>query len=350
MTLIYFILILGIIVLVHEFGHFIFAKMFGVHVYEFSIGMGPKIFSKKRKNKKDETEYCIRAIPLGGFVRLAGEEVDDDEKVAKDRKLYNKSFIQRFLIMFFGAGNNFILAFLILLFCGIAFGSQNMDPVVTKLTSGYPMVTSGIEVGDEFVKINGNSVSTIDDVRVYFSVATPGEPIELEMKKSSGEIVTYEISPLEEEKDGVTSYKFGIEFTYEEEKGFFAPIKYAFVKTGALFKQMFITFKLLFTGAVGMNNLSGPVGIYSIVGQTASAGIESVLQLIALLSINVGFINLIPFPAFDGGRILFLIIEKIKGSPVNPKIENICHSIGFILLLILIVYITFNDIIRLFFS
>lgn len=350
MTLIYFILILGIIVLVHEFGHFIFAKMFGVYVYEFSIGMGPKIFSKRRKNKNDETEYCIRAIPIGGFVQLAGEEIDDDTKIPKEKKMYSKPIWQRFLIMFFGAGNNFILAILILLLCGIFFGSYNMDPVVSKLTPGYPMETSGIEVGDEFLKINGNNISTSDDVRIYFSLATPGEDINLEMKKEDGSIVTYEVSPLKEEVDGVTSYKFGIEFTAEKEKGFFAPFKYAFTKTGALFNQMFITFKMLFTGQVGVDNLSGPVGIYSIVGQTRSAGFESVLQLVALLSINVGFINLIPFPAFDGGRILFLLIEKIKGSPVNPKIENILHSIGFILLLILLVYITFNDIIRMFFS
>ena len=350
MTLIYFILILGIIVLVHEFGHFIFAKMFGVYVYEFSIGMGPKIFGKKRKNKKDETEYCLRAIPIGGFVQLAGEEVDDDTKIPKEKKLYNKPIWQRFLIMFFGAGNNFILAFLILIFCGIVFGSPNMDPMVNKLTPNYPMAEAGIEVGDEFLKVNGNKVSTVDDVRIYFSIATPGEVIKLEMKKESGEVVTYEVNPIKEEIDGVTSYKFGIEFTNELEKGFFAPIKYAFVKTGALFNQMFITFKLLFTGQVGMDNLSGPVGIYSIVGQTASAGIYSVLQLIALLSINVGFINLIPFPAFDGGRILFLLIEKIKGSPVNPKVENMLHSIGFILLLILLIYITFNDVVRMFFS
>lgn len=350
MTLIYFILILGIIVLVHEFGHFIFAKMFGVYVYEFSIGMGPKIFSKRRKNKNDETEYCIRAIPIGGFVQLAGEEIDDDTKIPKEKKMYSKPIWQRFLIMFFGAGNNFILAILILLLCGIFFGSYNMDPVVSKLTPGYPMETSGIEVGDEFLKINGNNISTSDDVRIYFSLATPGEDINLEMKKEDGSIVTYEVSPLKEEVDGVTSYKFGIEFTSEKEKGFFAPFKYAFTKTGALFNQMFITFKMLFTGQVGVDNLSGPVGIYSIVGQTRSAGFESVLQLVALLSINVGFINLIPFPAFDGGRILFLLIEKIKGSPVNPKIENILHSIGFILLLILLVYITFNDIIRMFFS
>jgi len=350
MTLIYFILILGIIVLVHEFGHFIFAKMFGVHVYEFSIGMGPKIFSRKRKNKKDETEYCIRAIPIGGFVQLAGEEVDDDKNVPKNKKMYNKPIWQRFLIMFFGAGNNFILAFLILFICGIFFGAPNMDPVVGKLTEGYPMIEAGIEEGDRFLEVNGNNISTIDDVRIYLSVATPGESITFEMEKESGEVVTYEVTPVKETVDEVTSYRFGIEFTNEYEKGFFSPIKYAFEKTGALFKQMIITFKLLFTGQVGMENLSGPVGIYSIVGQTRSAGIASVLQLVALLSINVGFINLIPFPAFDGGRILFLLIEKIKGSPVNPKIENIFHSIGFILLLLLLVVITFNDIVRMFFS
>ena len=112
LTLIYFILILGLIVLVHEFGHFIFAKMFGVYVYEFSIGMGPKLFSKK--DKKGETVYSIRAIPIGGYVQLAGEEVDDDESVPKDRKMYSKPAWQRFLIMFFGAGNNFILAFILL--------------------------------------------------------------------------------------------------------------------------------------------------------------------------------------------------------------------------------------------
>lgn len=348
MTLIYFIIILGLIVLVHEFGHFVFAKLFKVYVYEFSIGMGPKIFS--RKSKKDETEYCIRAIPIGGFVQLAGEEVDDDESVPKEKKMYSKPIWQRFLIMFFGAGNNFILAFVLLLLCGIFFGSPNMDPVVVRLTEGYPMEEAGIEVGDEFLEVNGHNISTVDDVRLYLAVVEPGEEITLEMKKESGDIVTYEISPIEEEIDGVKSYKYGIEFIRENEEGFFAPIKYAFVKAGALFKQMIITLQMLFTGTVGMDSLSGPVGIYSIVGQTRSAGLESVMQLIALLSINVGFINLIPFPAFDGGRILFLIIEKIKGSPVNPKVENIFHSIGFILLMLLLIYITFNDIVRMFFS
>jgi regulator of sigma E protease len=347
MTLIYFILILGIIVLVHEFGHFIFAKMFGVHVYEFSIGMGPKIFGKKRKNKNDETEYCLRAIPIGGFVQLAGEEVDDDSKIPKEKKLYNKPIWQRFLIMFFGAGNNFILAILILLFCGIVFGSPNMDPVVNKLTPNYPMAEAGIEVGDEFLKVNGNKISTVDDVRVYFAVATPGEAIELEMKKASGEIVTYEVSPIKEEVDGETNYKFGIEFTKKLEKGFFAPIKYAFIKTGSLFNQMFIKFKLLFTGQVGMDNLSGPVGIYTVVGETREAGIENILFLIAYLSINLGIMNILPIPALDGGHILFLLIELVTKKKVNEKFEAIATTIFFGLLILLMIYITIHDIITL---
>ena len=167
LTFIIFILILGIIILIHELGHFLFAKLSGVYVYEFSIGMGKKIFSKKPKGS--ETEYNIRLIPIGGFVQLAGEEIEDDTGVPKDKKMYSKPIWQRFLIMFFGAGNNFILAFLVLLLCGIFFGATNMDPVVGKLTDGYPMKEAGIEVGDKFLEVNGNHISTIDDVRLYMS-------------------------------------------------------------------------------------------------------------------------------------------------------------------------------------
>ena len=347
MTLLCFILVLGVTVLIHELGHFLFAKKAGVYVYEFSIGMGPKIWS--RKSKKDETVYCLRAIPIGGFVQLAGEEVDDDSKVPKEKKLYSKPVWQRFLIMFFGAGNNFMLAFLVLFFVALVWGAPKMDPIVTGLTSGYPMEQAGITPGDRFIKINGDKVSTIDDVNLYFAMLEPGENVLLEMKKADGSVVSYEISPKEEEVDGNKVYRYGVEFKLTKEKGFFAPIKYAFEKTGSYFKQMIITFKMLFAGKAGMNDLSGPVGIYSIVGETREAGFQSLLQLVALLSINVGFINLIPFPAFDGGRILFLIIEKIKGSKINSKVENTLHNIGFILLLLLLLYITFNDLVRMFF-
>lgn len=346
MTLIYFILILGLIILVHEFGHFIFAKKFGIYVYEFSLGMGPKILSKK--DKKNETEYCLRLIPIGGFVQLAGEEAEDDENIPKDRKLYSKKVWQRFLVMFFGAGNNFILAFLVLFLSALIWGAPNMEPVITRVTEGYPVEEAGINAGDEILSINGKKTSTMDDVRLYLTLVEPGEDIDFEIKKDNGEIKDITITPKEEEVDGSKVYRVGIEFEEEDQKGFINSIKYAFVKMGALFKQMVVVLKNLFTGGLGLNNLSGPVGIYSIVGESRQAGFESIFQLIALLSINVGFINLLPFPAFDGGRILFLLIEKIKGSPVDQKVEGIIHTIGFMLLMLLIIYITINDIFRLF--
>lgn len=346
LTLIYFIIILGIIILVHEFGHFIFAKTFGVYVYEFSLGMGPAILTKQGKNK--ETKYCLRAIPIGGFVQLAGEEVDDDKKIPQDRKLYAKPVWQRFLIMFFGAGNNFILAFLLLFIYALNWQAPVMEPIITKVVDGYPGEVAGIDDGDKILGINGHKVSTIDDAQIYLAIYNDGSQMEFEIQKSNGSVHTYKVTPQKEIVGEAETYKFGMEFSNGTEKGFVASIKYACIKFGALIKQMAITVKSLFTGELSVGNLSGPVGIYSVVGETSQAGISSIIQLIALLSVNVGFINLLPFPAFDGGRILFLIIEKIKGSPVSTKVENIIHSIGFILLMLLLLYVTLNDILRLF--
>ena len=348
LTLIYFIFILGIIILVHEFGHFIFAKMFGVYVYEFSLGMGPKIFSKK--SKKGETEYCIRAIPIGGFVQLAGEEVEDDKKIPKDRKIYSKPVWQRFLIMFFGAGNNFILAFLLLFFFALFFKAPVMDPIITEATVGYPAYEAGIRDGDTVVSINNHKTTTIDDVQLYLTLSSQGKAVKFKLVDTNGQDKDVTVTPVKEKVDDTETYRFGVTFDNGTNKGFVASIKYACTKFGALYKQMFIVIKSLFTGDLSLKSLSGPIGIYSIVGQTAQSeeAVASIMQLIALLSLNVGFINLIPFPAFDGGRILFLVIEKIKGSPVSSKTENIIHSIGFILLIILMLYVTFNDVLRLF--
>ena len=235
----------------------------------------------------------------------------------------------------------------LLFFIGLFSGSPNMSPVVTRVEEGYPMAEAGIQKDDIIVSIDGKKVSTIDDVKIYMVLASDGNETSFVIKRD-GEELEYKITPKKEEIDGVTSYKFGIVFEQEIEHGFVNAIKYAFIKIGALVKQMFIVLGALFTGNLGLNTLSGPVGIYSVVGETASTGFANLISLIALLSVNVGFLNLIPFPAFDGGRILFLIIEKIKGSPVSPKVENMIHSIGFLLLLLLLVYITFNDIIKLF--
>ncbi len=347
LNLIYFIIILGVIVLVHEFGHFIFAKIFGIYVYEFAIGMGPKLFHWK--SKSGETEYSIRAIPIGGFCSLAGEDLDSDdhEKIPLDRRLQSKPVWQRFLVMFFGAGNNFILALILLFVIAFGWGAVSSKPIISELVDDNPAIKAGLEVGDYILEINGHKVKTNDDVSIYLQVEDKSKPITFTVKRDNKEL-DIDVTPVKEEVDGSTIYRVGIISEGKLEHGFVPAIRYAFIKMGALFRQMVITLKGLFTGGLSVNQLSGPVGIYNIIGTQASSGLENILYLIALLSVNVGFINLIPFPAFDGGRILFLIIEKIKGSPVKPETENKIHTIGFILLLALMIYITFNDILKLF--
>ena len=353
-SIIYFIIILGLIVLVHEFGHFIFAKIFKIHVYEFSIGMGPVVWSTKKirekrikeKKKVSETIYSIRAIPVGGYVQLAGEGLDDDKNVKKENLLQSKSVWQRFLVMFFGAGNNFILTILVLFIGALIYGSPNISTTIPHIIETSPAYVSGIKSGDQILSINGKKTKTMDDVQLYLTLAGEKET-DFEIKRD-GKTYTYKVKPLTGEEKEEKQYGFGFQFDNTLKSGFTNSIKYAFHKFYAMGRQVFITIKELFIGGVSVKQLSGPVGIYSAVDQTRSAGWYSVLNLIALLSINVGIMNLIPFPAFDGGRILFLVIEKIKGKPIKSETENLIHNIGFFLLLALLIYVTFNDILRLF--
>lgn len=344
--LILFILILGSIVFVHEFGHFMMAKLTGVYVYEFAIGMGPKLWSKKGK----ETEYTLRAIPIGGFCMMAGEDLEDDDlkKVPKNKRLQSKKPWQRFLIMFFGAGNNFIFAILLLFAIGLIWGGSSMEPVVTSVLKNSAAANSGIEAGDRILEINGHSISTTDDISLYLAVADSEEASDIKVEKENDSVKTYSVQPKKKKVDGQTTYQYGIGMHQEVEHGFLAAIQFTYKKTISIFKQMAVTVGYLFTGGISISQLSGPVGIFSIVGDQSSAGIMNIIYLVAFLSINVGFINLLPLPAFDGGHILFIIIEKIKGSPVNPETENKIHTIGLFLLMLLMVVITFNDILRLF--
>jgi len=343
-----FVLILSVIVAIHEFGHFIFAKLTGVYVYEYAIGMGPKIFSFKPK--KSETTYSLRAIPLGGFCSLAGEDTDSDdlEKVPENRRLQAKKPWQRFLIMFFGPGFNFLLAIIILFFIAMVWGGTTYDPIISTVTKDTPAYEAGIEQGDKIIKIDNHKIKTLDDVSLYLALTdkTKNTTIKVE-KNDTKKVETYKIKPKKVTKDKQTTYVYGIGLKAEKTTGFVNACKYVVVKTKSLFRQMFVTIEALFTGKVSVNDLSGPVGIYSIVSEQAKNGIADLLYLMAYLSINVGFINLLPIPAFDGGHILFILIELIRRKPVKPETENMIHTIGLCLLLLLMVYVTINDIFRL---
>lgn len=340
-----FIVILGIIVFVHEFGHFIWAKITGVYVYEFSIGMGPKIIGKKGK----ETEYNIRAIPIGGFCQLAGENLDEDDakKVPKERRLQSKPAFQRFLIMVFGPLNNFILAVILLLLIAAIWGGTTLNPIITTVEKESAAEIVGLKQNDKIIKINNHKVTTSDDISLFLAVANPKKYNTIIVERNNKRI-TIKIKPKKIVENKKTTYRYGIGISQKKTHGFKNVFKYAFLKTKSIFKQMIVTVGYLFRGKVKLNQLSGPVGIYSIIGEQSKEGIANLIYITALLSINVGFINLLPLPAFDGGHILFIIIEKIKGSPVKPELENKIHTIFLILLMILMLIITMSDIIKLF--
>ena len=324
-----------------------FAKIVGVHVYEFSLGFGPVVF---KHIAKDKTQYSIRCFPLGGFVSLAGEEQDVDLTKHKGHNLQDKNVFQRFLVMVMGVGFNFIFAFLMLFMIGSFYTARDLTPVLNEVNYNSPAAKAGLEKGDKVLEINNHKIKYFDDIFVYLTIEDLSKPVSFKVEKQDKSIVTYIINPEKiKQDDGTEKYFIGVSTLASKAKpGLASAFKYSIDQEGAYFKQMFIVLKGLFTGNIPVNSLSGPVGIYSIVGQVRSQGLASIMSLIALLCINVGVINLLPFPAFDGGRILFLIIEKLKGSPVSPKVENTIHSIGFILLMVLMIYITFNDILKLF--
>lgn len=341
LTFIYFILILGLIIFIHEFGHFIMAKKAGVYCYEFSLGMGPKMFSFNRKN--DETVYSLRLFPIGGYVQMAGEEIELDEKIPKNKRMQAKTICQKIKIVLAGVCNNFILGLVLLLLYSFIYGSFETKPYVKDTDPNYNAYKLNIKTGDLIKKINDKKVRTVDDALIEFQLVEKGSTIKFTLEDENG---IREVSVVPTKEDD--SYIYGISLTDAPTKGFVNKIKYGFSKFGSIFRTMFKVVGGLFTGRISLDNLSGPVGIYSTVGEYRKTGFKNIMYLTAYISINVGFVNLIPFPAFDGYRALCLLIEKIRGKQVSPKIENTINTIGFVLLIILVVVITIKDIIKLF--
>lgn len=345
MTLLYFILILGLTVFIHELGHFIFAKRNGVHCYEFSLGMGPKLYSFRRKN--DETEYSLRLLPIGGYVQMAGEEIDEDLDVPKEKRMQSKTIWQRFKIIVAGAFNNFYLGIFLLFLLGLIYGSPSTKPYVGAVDEAYNAYKVNIRSGDLVLSMNDKKVKTIDDVMLQFELVKDGTPIKFKIQDTSGNIKSVTVVPTKTDNKE-NPYIYGLSLESKTGTGIINAVKYSFSKFASIYRSMINVFANLFTGKLGLNSLSGPVGIYNVVGEQAKSGFQNILYLTAFISINVGFVNLIPFPAFDGGRALFLIIEKIRKKPLSPKVENTIHSLGFVLLMGLIVVITIQDIIKLF--
>lgn len=336
--LIYFVLTLGIIVLVHEAGHLLVAKKYGVFCHEFSIGMGPKIW--KVGTDKSGTIYNIRAIPLGGYVILAGEETGNpaDENISEKQKFDNKSKWIKFQVLVAGAVMNFILAIILLFFVSFFGGSSNLNSNQINVISNTPLSEIGVKTGSEILEINGEKTSNYTDI-----LNTLKKDIDNEIQ------ITYQNSG--EEKKTTTVKKsseddlYGFS-AYTEKYKLFNSISNSAKNFYTLIMSNFISINMLFTNQASVSDLSGPIGIADYSIKVAQTNFIYILSWVALLSVGIGFINLMPIPALDGGRILFLLIEFIIRKPINKKLENRINTIVFVSLLVLFVYISFNDVVK----
>ncbi|MDO4393423.1 MAG: RIP metalloprotease RseP [Bacillota bacterium] len=330
MTIIYAVLIFCLLIFVHELGHFITAKACGVKVNEFAIGMGPAFFQKER----GETTYSLRIFPIGGFCAMEGEDEDSEDP----RAFNNRPAWQKAIVLVAGSLMNVITCIVLLMAVYLVIGTATTT--IGSISDGYPAQEAGLQVGDTLVSIDGNQVNSWNDVAEY----VPGK------EKSTVEVVV--------DRDG-SRLTLDVGTRYNEDSGRYilgivtkvahSPAKAitgGFRGTWDLTKFMYKTLKQLFTGEVSAKELSGPVGIVYAVNTTASTGVMNVVYLAALLSLNLAVINMLPFPALDGGRILFLVIRKITGKKVTDKMEGYVHMIGMMCLFALMIYVTFNDVIR----
>ncbi|MGL4344604.1 MAG: M50 family metallopeptidase [Cellulosilyticaceae bacterium] len=332
------IVMFAIIVLVHEWGHYIAAKKLGVRVNEFAIGMGPKLWSKQ----KGETLYSIRAFPIGGFCSMEGEAGD----VTGPQSMMSKKPWERFVIFAAGAFMNFILAWVLLtIFVGYqGYGTNKVDQVSPNM----PAMTAGLLAGDEIITIDGHKVKDIDDIHAI--TGDPKKTYIFEVKRVDGKVEKLEIKPQIVE-DG--SGKFGF-IPAKGRSNVVRLIKEGFVQTFEVVGQVIDGFVQLVTRKVDVDEMAGIIGVTQISSQAWNQAIEygldvAIMQMIfiaALLSANLAVLNLLPLPALDGGRIVFTLIEMVRRKPIDPEKEGMVHFIGFVLLMALMVVVFYNDIMR----
>ena len=342
MGIILAILVFGIIVFIHELGHFLLAKANKIRVDEFSLGMGPRLFSFV----KGETRYSLKLLPLGGSCMMGEDDVDD----MSEGSFNSKSVWARMSVVVAGAVFNFLLA---LIFSMIVIGYTGYDePVISGVVEGFPAQEAGLQEGDRIVKMNNKKINIWREIS-YYNMFHPGETVDLVYERD-GEKCETTITPKKDE-DG--NYLIGITSPAQYEKAnLLTAVQYGIYEVKFWICTTLESLKMLVTGDVGVDQLSGPVGIVSVVDETYQQSksygviivIMQMLNIGILLSANLGVMNLLPLPALDGGRLVFMIVEAIRGKRVPPDKEGWVHGIGMILLLALMAFVMFNDVKKLF--
>ncbi|AOV08238.1 RIP metalloprotease RseP [Sporosarcina ureilytica] len=418
-TVIAFIIVFGSLVFFHELGHFLFAKKAGIMVREFAIGFGPKIIGIT----KGETIYTIRLLPLGGYVRMAGQDFDtvelqpgyrvglyigqtgevekiylnqnvsnpdilfmeteksdldkelfiegysDDGEFVRypiarnaviiekgqetiiapyDRQFESKSLASRAMTIFAGPLFNFILSFLIFLAIGLLQGVPTNEPVITEVQSSGAAYAGGMQDGDFVKEVNDTPISSWTEFAEIIQ-KHPGEQLSFLVERN-GDLVKLHVVPATIEEAGQKFGQIGVLYTSPVEKNALKAVVFGADQTWTWFKRIFELLGMLVTGKFTIDALSGPVGIYKATEEVAQYGIYNLMHWAAILSINLGIMNLLPLPALDGGRLLFFLFEAIRGKPIDKQKEGMVHFVGIVLLMILMIVVTWNDIQRFFFS
>lgn len=337
-TILSVILIFGFIIFIHELGHFTVAKACGALVHEFSLGMGPALWKKQW----GETTYALRLLPIGGFVAVEGEDEDSDN----ERAINRKPVWQRILFVGAGAFMNVLFGFILMV---IIVANQELVSTTTIAQFQEGATSSQVlQIGDEILEVNGAPVRIGNDI-VFEFISVGSEPVDLTIIRD-GETMLLEDVPFPMQTiDGITMASMDF-LVYGQEKTVFSTLKEAWHMTTGVVKQVWDSFFKLVTGQYKMQQLSGPVGVSSAIGEAASLGMENLLLMVAFITINIGVFNLIPLPALDGGRLFFLLIEAVRGKPIPAKYEGFIHAAGLFLLMGLMLFVTFNDVVKLLFA
>ena len=341
MKIVIAIVIFSIIILFHELGHFLLAKANGIRVNEFCLGLGPTIIGFQ----KGETKYSLKLLPFGGACMMEGE----DEESADDRAFGKKSVWARISVVAAGPIFNFIMAFV---FSFILLSNNGYDlPMLADVSEGYPAEAAGMQAGDVIVKLDNTRIHFFRDISAYTQFH-PGETVTVTYERD-GERCETELTPMYNEEYGYYMYGF-LGSTERYQGNVLETLKYSFYEVKYWISATLNSLKALVTGQVSVNDMSGPVGIVDMIGdgyeQSVSvsyfAAFLQMLYITIFLSANLGVMNLLPLPALDGGRLLFMIIEVIRGKRVDPDKEGMVHFIGMMLLFALMIFVLFNDVKR----